>query len=214
MLEILRKMFEENPGRSTIVLKDECSDCGCETIIEITPTSEGFGLQGGALFKCSPDGFFFRCPACCQANSKANEYQESENKFIKVLLVDDEYTSRRILNSFLSLFSEVDIIVNSNEALSAVKVAFEKNQPYELIFIDVMAPKLDGIATVKKIRQLESQQGLNEHNRSKIIMTSTKTDKDIILKAAEADYTSFLIKPIDKTRLYNEIRKHGFDIPD
>jgi hypothetical protein len=27
----------------------KCSDCGRETIIEITPTSGGFGLKGGAL---------------------------------------------------------------------------------------------------------------------------------------------------------------------
>ncbi len=50
MIEILRKMFEANPEKPTIVLKDKCSDCGCKTIIEITPTSGGFGLQGGALF--------------------------------------------------------------------------------------------------------------------------------------------------------------------
>ena len=40
MIEILKKMFESNPEKSTIVIKDTCSDCGCETIIEITPTSE------------------------------------------------------------------------------------------------------------------------------------------------------------------------------
>jgi len=39
MIEILRKIFEANPEKSTIVLKDKCSDCGCETIIEITPES-------------------------------------------------------------------------------------------------------------------------------------------------------------------------------
>ena len=43
-------------------------------------------------------------------------------------------------------------------------------------------------------------------------MTSANIDKDIILKAARAGCTSYMIKPIDKTRLYNEIRKHGFEI--
>jgi hypothetical protein len=64
MIEILRKMFDANPEKSTIVLKDKCSDCGCEKIIEITPTSGGFGLQGGALFKCSTDEYLMKCPAC------------------------------------------------------------------------------------------------------------------------------------------------------
>jgi hypothetical protein len=44
MIEKLRKMFEACPEKSTIVFKGKCSDCRCETIIEITPTSRGFGL--------------------------------------------------------------------------------------------------------------------------------------------------------------------------
>ena len=70
MIEILKKLFEANPEKSTIVLKEKCSDCGRETIIEIKPTSGGFGLQGGILFKCSPDGYLMKCPACCEANGK------------------------------------------------------------------------------------------------------------------------------------------------
>ena len=70
MIEILRKIFEANPEKSTIVLKDTCSDCGCETIIEITPTSGGFGLQGDVLFKSSPDRYIAKCPACYEENPK------------------------------------------------------------------------------------------------------------------------------------------------
>jgi hypothetical protein len=71
MIEILRKIFEANPEKSTVVLKGNCSDCGCETIIEITtPSSRGFGLKGGALFKCSPDKYLAKCPACYRANPK------------------------------------------------------------------------------------------------------------------------------------------------
>ena len=60
-------MFEANLDKSTIVLKDKCSDCGCETVIEIVPTSGGFGLQRGALYKCSPDDYFAKCPECFKA---------------------------------------------------------------------------------------------------------------------------------------------------
>jgi hypothetical protein len=70
MMKILRKMFETNPEKKMIVLKGKCSDCGCKTIIEITPTSGGFGLQSGALYKCSPDEYLIKCPACDQVNPK------------------------------------------------------------------------------------------------------------------------------------------------
>ena len=77
MIEIFRKMFEANPEKSTIVLKDKCSDCRRETIIEITPTSVGFGMQGGVLFKCSTDGYLAMCPACYEANFKIDHNQKS-----------------------------------------------------------------------------------------------------------------------------------------
>ena len=63
-MEILRNMFEANQEKSTIVLNSKCSDCGCETIIEITSTLAGFGLQGGALFKSKLGGYISKCPAC------------------------------------------------------------------------------------------------------------------------------------------------------
>ena len=70
MIEILRKIFEANPEKSTIVIKGKCSDCGCEVIVNITSTAGGFGLQGGALFKCSADGYLVKCPDCYQVNPK------------------------------------------------------------------------------------------------------------------------------------------------
>jgi hypothetical protein len=73
MIKILRKMFDVNPEKSTIVLNGKCSDCGCKTIIEITPTSEGFGLQGGTLFKCSLEEYLVKCAVCYQANPKIGE---------------------------------------------------------------------------------------------------------------------------------------------
>ena len=70
MIEILRKMFEANPEKSKILLKEKCSDCGREIIIEIRPTPAGFGLLGGALYDCTPDGYSAKCHDCYQINPK------------------------------------------------------------------------------------------------------------------------------------------------
>jgi Zn finger protein HypA/HybF involved in hydrogenase expression len=77
MIEILRKMFEANPEKSKIVLKEKCSDCGCETIIEITTTSGGFGLMGGVLFKSSNDKYTAQCPTCYEKHFKIDNKQKS-----------------------------------------------------------------------------------------------------------------------------------------
>jgi len=79
MIEILRKLFEANPEKSTIKLKEKCSDCGCETTLEITTTSGGFGLQGGVLFKSSTDKYIVKCPDCIEANPKIDEIKRTNS---------------------------------------------------------------------------------------------------------------------------------------
>ena len=133
---------------------------------------------------------------------------------MKILIAEDDFVSRKILNTQLASLGEVDIAANGNEAFTAVKMAFETNQPYDLICLDIMMPEVDGIMVLKKIRQLEAQKGLNPETRSKIIMTTALSEKSHVLAAAQANCNGFLVKPIDRARLFDEIRKLGFDIPE
>ena len=69
MISRLKKIFEINPGKSTIEMKEKCSDCGREVIIKITPTSGGFGINGGVLSKGEAESTFMKCPDCNKLNS-------------------------------------------------------------------------------------------------------------------------------------------------
>jgi len=77
-LKTLKKIFKDNPNKSKITFKGKCSDCGCKVIIDIISETEGFGLQGGVLYKFEKDGYFAKCPDCYGAflrqclNSKIN----------------------------------------------------------------------------------------------------------------------------------------------
>ena len=132
---------------------------------------------------------------------------------MKILIAEDDFVSRKLVNTLLAPLGEVDCAANGNEALTAVKMAIEDNQPYDLICLDILMPGYDGIMALKKIRQLEAQKGLSPEKRSKIIMTTAVSDKSYVLAAVQANCDGFLVKPINKERLFDEIRKHGFDIP-
>lgn len=70
MKEVLRKLFEANPEKSTIAINGKCSDCGRKVIVEIIPTSGGYGLLGGILAKCSPEKYSITCPECYKSKSE------------------------------------------------------------------------------------------------------------------------------------------------
>jgi len=114
----------------------------------------------------------------------------------------------------MASLGEIDIAAKGQETLTAVKMAVENNQPYDLICLDILMPGVDGIMALKKIRQLEAQKGLNPEKRSKIIMTSAVSAKKYVVAAVQANCNGFLVKPIEKDRLFDELRKHGFDISE
>ena len=66
-LEILQKMFNANPGRSTIKMTDRCSQCGRKVVLSITRTSGGFGLKGGVLLKHNSVSYFLKCSDCLKS---------------------------------------------------------------------------------------------------------------------------------------------------
>ncbi len=69
-LEALEKIFADTPDKSTIAIKSKCENCGCEITVDVTPTPEGFGLQGGVLLECVSNGFLAQCLDCYKANPK------------------------------------------------------------------------------------------------------------------------------------------------
>jgi two-component system chemotaxis response regulator CheY len=132
---------------------------------------------------------------------------------MKILIAEDEFVSRKILNNLVTPLGEVDIASNGKEALAAVKMALDEHEPYELIFLDVMMKELDGIRALQGIRRLEEQEGVKEENRAKILVVSGVSDKKMVVAAAKAGCDVYIIKPITKPRLFEELSKIGITEP-
>ena len=79
MIEVLRKIFEANPDKSTITLNGKCLECEGKVNVEINPTSGGYGLQGGILIKCSSSMYSVICSECYKFNPKIETSYRSES---------------------------------------------------------------------------------------------------------------------------------------
>lgn len=69
MVEMLKTIFKINPKKPKVI-KSKCSDCGSDVIINITSTSGGFGINGGALLGCFSNTYFIKCVDCYKVNPK------------------------------------------------------------------------------------------------------------------------------------------------
>jgi len=129
---------------------------------------------------------------------------------MKFLIVEDEFTSRKLLQKFLSPFGECDIAVDGEEAVEAFKMSLEENNPYDVICLDIMMPNMDGQEALKKFRQMEKEHGIKGSKEVKIIMTTALNDaKNVVEAYYRGGATSYIVKPINKEQLLEEMCKLG-----
>lgn len=126
---------------------------------------------------------------------------------MKTLIVEDDFISRLLLQELLKSYGPFHIAVNGREAVEAVRAALEAGEPYDLICMDIMMPEMDGQQALKEIRAMEEARGLVLSNWTKIVMTTALGDKTNVLEAVRRKCNAFLVKPIQKAKLLEELRR-------
>ncbi|TFG49439.1 MAG: response regulator [Candidatus Brocadiia bacterium] len=128
---------------------------------------------------------------------------------MKILIVEDDFTSRKFLQIHLSAYGDCCIAVNGLEATEAVKDSILANEPYDLICLDIMMPEMDGHQALKTIRWLEEQAGIKAGNGAKVIMTTSMSDSKDVIGAFREGCEAYIAKPVRKEKLVAEMEKLG-----
>lgn len=127
---------------------------------------------------------------------------------MKTLIVEDDFGSRLLLQELLKSYGPSHIAVNGKEAVAAVRVGLEADQPYELICLDIMMPEMDGHAALKEIRALEEEVGIWATYRAKVVMTTALLgDTQNAAAAYRSLCDAYLAKPIEKVKLLATLRR-------
>ena len=118
----------------------------------------------------------------------------------KVLVVDDEVEIASAIGIYLT--SEGYKVCTAYDGIEALEV-LEKNDDIDLIILDVMMPKLDGIRTLAKIR---------EERELPVIILSAKsedTDKILGLNIGADDYLTKPFSPLElMARVRSQLRRY------
>jgi len=128
---------------------------------------------------------------------------------IRTLVVEDDFTCRLLLQKFLAPVGESHVAVDGEEALAAVRLALEAQEPYQLICLDIMMPKLDGQATLHALRQIEETHGVPLGKGAKVVMTTCLKDNHNIMEAFRGQCDAYLVKPIARAKLLEQLVRLG-----
>lgn len=132
---------------------------------------------------------------------------------MKILIAEDDMASRKFLGKFLSQYGECDMVIDGLEALDAYMMSIKEKEPYDLICLDIMMPKVDGVKVLKAIRDLEVQKGVSPDKRVKIIMTTALAEAQYVQTAFEYGCEAYASKPIDTKKLQEVLGKLGLINP-
>jgi two-component system chemotaxis response regulator CheY len=135
-----------------------------------------------------------------------SEVEPSQCDPLRVLLVEDDFACRLLLQTFLSRYGECHIAVNGKEAVDAFRLAFDKGSPYNLICMDIMMPEMDGREAVRQIRASEETHGILSPYGAKIIMTTTVQEIREVFLCFRELCDAYLVKPIDLGRLLSQMQ--------
>jgi two-component system chemotaxis response regulator CheY len=127
----------------------------------------------------------------------------------KILIAEDDAVSRKFLNRFMSQFGSCDLVIDGYEAVDAFLLGVQEEEPYDLICLDIMMPKLDGIQVLQTIRKLESESP--EGKRVHIIMTTALGETDVVRIAFDNGCDAYASKPIDTEKFIEVLRSLGIE---
>jgi len=120
---------------------------------------------------------------------------------LNLLLVEDSADNRLIIQAYFKRASDhIDIAENG-----AIAVEKFKSGKYDLVFMDVQMPVMDGYTATREIRKWEQEQGKKQ---TPIIALTAHAMKEDVQKSLDAGCTDHLTKPIKRATLMEAVQKY------
>ena len=121
---------------------------------------------------------------------------------VKVLIVDDNRTNRRILEGMLGRWEMKSTLAqDGEEALTKLSEAQEAGEPFALILMDMHMPKMDGFELIEKIRQGSIS------STATIMMLTSAGHRGDAARCQELGVAAYLLKPIRQSELREAIAR-------
>ena len=131
---------------------------------------------------------------------------------MRILVVDDDGPNRKLLTDIASKMGDCEGAEGGQEALSAFKKAWEDWRPFNLIFLDVLMPDLDGREVLLKIREIEKEKKVSEQHQVRVIMVTGVSEEETVMDCLRNGCDEFIVKPIDILLVLEKMKKLGMMI--
>jgi len=129
---------------------------------------------------------------------------------MRTLIVEDTLINQEFLKMIMEERGECVVAESGEEGIEAVSRALDESTPFDLIFMDIILPGMDGLQALEHIRALENKRDIAPGNETKVIITTALDDDAKASRAyIHGQAISYITKPIRQERIEDELRKFG-----
>jgi DNA-binding NarL/FixJ family response regulator len=115
---------------------------------------------------------------------------------IRVLIADDHAVVRQGLRTFLDLQADIDVVGEAADGEEAIAIAAE-HAP-DVILLDLVMPRLDGIAALRRLREAAPA--------ARVIVLTSFGEDERLFTALRAGASGYLLKDVEPPELVRSIR--------
>lgn len=116
---------------------------------------------------------------------------------IKLLMVDDNVSLVKMVQEYFSTNENITLDVVAYDGAEGIKVIEERQNDYDLILLDLIMPKKDGLYVLDEIQK----RGIDK----KIIVETSYNASEVIKEVAEYGVNYFILKPFELDDLEKRI---------
>ena len=129
---------------------------------------------------------------------------------MKVLVVDDNPTSREILRDMMESFSfEVTLAATGQKGITEIEKA-DRDKPFEMVIMDWKMPGMDGIEASRRIKE---HPGLSHIPH--VVMVTAYGREEVMRKVEKVGLDGFLLKPVSPSVLFDTVMQaYGQEVPE
>jgi two-component system chemotaxis response regulator CheY len=120
--------------------------------------------------------------------------------------VDDVELNCELIRLILSKHFQCDTVTHGMKAIELFQEAWEKDQPYELICLDIMMPVIDGKRVLQILRLMEERMG-EDCRPARIIMVSARFDHATMTQCRKMGCDAYIVKPIDPNEFFRWLKR-------
>lgn len=129
-------------------------------------------------------------------NNVTDNSGTNEKAALRILVAEDNHVNQEVIRRMLNLegITNVDLACDGQEAFDKVKELVSKGEHYDMLFMDVQMPKVDGLLSTRLIRN-------DLKYKYPIVALTAFADDSNIKECLEAGMDGFLSKPIKRSKL-------------